>query len=277
MSEETAIEQTVETPVETAQNNFVIPEEYSTQSWAENIKSPDDLWKQHANAQSLIGKRPAGIPTQDAPQEEWDKFYKALGRPDEPSAYEFNLSEEIQLPEGTDLAPYEEKARSFFHKLGLPADKANEAWNDYLKMEIEATAARSTELDKQYDEITSKLFGEKYEEASSKAQATIKNVLPEELHSAIQQLGNENPAGLASLIALDNYYRNEISALNKKFGQEDTLASGGQTQATSKDEVLAKIRDAKAKIASNSMFETEEIKKAKVDLEEYRKQLQGFF
>ena len=44
---------------------FSVPEAYKDAGWAQNIKSPDDLWGQFANAQSLIGKRPAGIPLAD--------------------------------------------------------------------------------------------------------------------------------------------------------------------------------------------------------------------
>jgi hypothetical protein len=71
-------------PQEQASNDFSIPESYQDRGWAKDIKSQEDLWKLTDNAQSLIGKRPAGIPTADAPQEEWDKFYQALGRPEQP-------------------------------------------------------------------------------------------------------------------------------------------------------------------------------------------------
>ena len=89
------------------ETGFSIPDKYKDAGWAKDIKSSEDLWKMNANAQSLIGKRPAGIPSNDASEEEWEKFYNTLGRPEEPSAYKFSDIE--GLPEGVDLTSHTEK------------------------------------------------------------------------------------------------------------------------------------------------------------------------
>lgn len=263
---------------------FSVPEAYKDAGWAQNIKSPDDLWGQFANAQTLIGKRPAGIPTADAPAEEWDKFYQAKGRPE--SADKYQLESKFEgLPEGTDLSEIEGKAKAFFHKLGLSPKEAQTAWADYIGMELESlkgeqakSGEKQAALDKEFDELTAKLWGDKYKDVEAKSLETLKTAVPDELKDAIPYIA-ENPKALAATIKLVEHaeaqaaaLRAENADLKKKYGVEDKLNSGQQTGSTSKDDVVKALTEANMKVRGLDPFSPE--RKATMErIEELRGQL----
>lgn len=263
---------------------FSIPEAYKDAGWAQNIKSSEDLWGQFANAQTLIGKRPAGIPTADAPDTEWDKFYQAKGRPDTPDKYQLESKFE-GLPEGTDLSEVEGKAKAFFHKIGLSPKEAQIAWADYMGMELESlkseqakNSEKQAALDKEFDELTAKLWGDKYKDVEAKAQETLKAAVPDELKDAIPYIA-ENPKALAATIKLVEHaeaqaaaLRAENAELKKKYGVEDRLNSGQQTGGMSKDDVLKALTEANMKVRGLDPFSPER-KKTMEQIEELRGQL----
>lgn len=69
-------------------------------------------------------------PAEDAPQEDWDNFYKAIGveRPEKPDDYDFQKPE--NLPEGLQYSPEKEAAyKEVAHKLGLTKEQASALYN----------------------------------------------------------------------------------------------------------------------------------------------------
>lgn len=237
---------------ETANNNFTVPDAYKDRGWSEKIKSPDDLWKTLDNAQSLIGKRPAGVPSQDASEEEWNKFYAAAGRPEKPDAYQFSDVE--GLPEGFDPAPYKQKAATILHQAGLNQKQADAVWKMFISEELKAAGEskgnsekQQAELDAEFDKIVSETFGDKYDAAAKTTQEMIAKHVPQNLIGVYDQIA-ENPKVLAAVIAAVNGAAQEIAEVKKKYGAEDKLSSGNATGAQSIDEVrkeLAGLRTSK--------------------------------
>ena len=279
--ESTQQESALQTPQaqEVSQSNFSIPEAYRDRGWAKDIKSPDDLWKLTDNAQSLIGKRPAGIPTADAPQEEWDKFYQAVGRPSAPS--EYKLTDEFEgLPEGVKLDEYKSKAQELAHKIGLSPKQAEDLWNGYMNMELESVKGlqeqalqREAELDKEFDQLSSTLFGDSFKDVSEQAQRYLGEVLPDELRDVPAALA-DNPKALLALIKIANHSQTEIRNVKKKYGAEDKLASGSQASAVSQQEILQKMNDAKTKYTQAPVFSPER-QSLNAEIESLRRQLQA--
>jgi len=276
--------QTSEPSVQTTQPAFSVPDTYKEASLAQNIKSSDDLWGQFANAQTLIGKRPAGIPTADAPAEEWEKFYTAKGRPESADKYQFDSKIE-GLPENANLTIAEQKAKEIFFKLGLTPKEAQGAWLDYLSVEIEgmneankAKELEKAELDKKFDEISTGLWGDKYKEVADKALAVINAAVPEQLKGAIPHIA-ENPEALAAMIKIiehseiqSNNLKAELAEVKKKYGVEDKLNSGQQTGSTSKDEVVSKLTELNMKVRGLDPFSPER-KTTMSQIEELRGEL----
>ena len=237
------------TPAEAAPSSsggFAVPQEYADRGWTKDVKSPDDLWKLTDNAQSLIGKRPAGIPTADAPQDEWDKFYQAAGRPDDSAGYEFAPIE--NLPEGADFSGYQEQAGGIFHEAGLTQKQADIVWKKYIALELGTSQEQQTQLDAQFDEITQKHFGDTFEQDQKIAMDMAAKVVPEELRAGFESLGN-NPQALAAIVALAKGAQAEIDAVKQKYGAEGKLTSGEQTAGNSVGDVrkeLAQLRTSEA-------------------------------
>lgn len=225
---------------------FVVPDAYKDRGWVEKVKSPDDLWKTLDNAQSLLGKRPAGIPANDAPDEEWQKFFQAA-RPE--SADKYTLGDIEGLPEGVDLAPYKAQAQKLMYDAGLTQKQADALWKQYLGVEMGAVAQSQQDLDKRYDETLNKTFGEKRAEAEAKAQEIINKYVPEDLRTNITKLVN-NPEGMVGVIALATEMQAkhdaELASIKAEYGAEGKLPNGsGKVESANINEVvteLAKLR-----------------------------------
>jgi hypothetical protein len=228
-------------------NSFAIPQPYADRGWAEKIKSHDDLFKAYDNAQSLLGKRPAGIPDPNAPDEEWEKFYNVL-RPESPEKYA--LGDVENLPEGMDVAPYKQQAMKMFHEAGLNQKQAEKLWKSYVGSEVAAVSkmseqhkAKQAELDKEFDGLTQKLFGDQYETVSKQAQDFIRQALPDELKPVVGEMA-DNPKALAAMIKVAQAAQSQIAEVKKKYGSEDTLASGAQHGGLTKEDVVKKLTEA---------------------------------
>lgn len=234
-----------------ASQTFSVPAEYASKGWASSVKSADDLWKLTDNAQSLIGKRPAGIPAHDAPDEEWNKFYNVM-RPEKPEAYKF--SDVKDVPEGFDIEGTRAQAAKILHEAGLNQRQADKVWQMYMDSTLgsykamqESKAAQDAELDKQYDEITKQHFGDKYDDAAKQAQDLINKYTPEPLRGAFGDMADK-PALQASVIAALSGAYAEIEKIKAEYGKEGSLASGGQVSADSMEDVrreLANLRISK--------------------------------
>jgi len=258
-----------------AKQAFQVPEAYASKGWAKDIKSPDDLWKLTDNAQSLIGKRPAGIPSADAPDDEHQKFYGTL-RPEKADAYK--LPDVEGLPEGFDVAPYKQSAMSMFHEAGLSQKQAEKLWQTYLKTELGRAGENTVKaqeqqkaLDAEFDAIVKEAFGEKYDASAKAAQELINAHTPETLRAAYGELADK-PKAMAAVISALAGAKAEIDKIKAEYGAEGKITSGGQATAISIDEVrreLASLRTSK----EAKDFTNPEYKKTMARIEELSAQV----
>lgn len=271
--------QDVTTPVNDAGSSFAIPEGYTGKGWTEKVKSYDDLWKLADNSQALIGRRVA--PADDASAEEWENFYKTVGKPDAPDKYQ--LQDIDGIPEGFDLTDFKTQAQELMFEAGLNQRQANALYQAYLKSELEvagknkaAIEEHNKALDAEFDKITAELYGDKFPEVSAKAQEFIKQNLPEQLLPEVQAL-SDNPKALAAVIALADKAQKAIADVKAKYGAEDALKSGQQAAgSTSREEVLKKLTESKMAAQKLDPFSPER-KKMDGEIQELRGQLQKFF
>ena len=151
MSEE-AIEQvaqpeattTLETPAEVAQggsgNEFLnmIPEELRDHPSISPIKDVENLARSYVNAQRLIGADKIAVPVNPT-DEDLDRIYDRLGRPEAPSDYGFDVDGNVITEElVTDYA-------DVAHKLRLTPDQAKGIL-DYYRSSVEQSGEQSLEL-----------------------------------------------------------------------------------------------------------------------------------
>lgn len=227
------------------ESRFSIPEEYRDRGWAKKVESEQDLWKAFDNAQSMLGKRPAGIPAEDAPQEEWDSFYKALGRPESADDYKLSEIEGVEGEAAEHLKPIQDKAKSILHEAGIPQKQADSIWKAFVKAEIEAMSEASVSLDAKFDELTSSHFGENYDKVQQRVLDSLKDA-PEEFRNVI---ANADPVTQAATIFAVNQALEKAEAEVGKYKSEDSLTSGDQSSGQSIEETrkeLAKLRTSDA-------------------------------
>ena len=236
--------QTTESSEATAsqESSFAIPEQYQGKGWTEKVSNYDDLWKLTDNSQSLIGKRPAGIPDANASDAEWEKFNKALGVPEEAS-YEYSdyqAPEGINLPEDFDFNQWNDTASKLFHKAALTPKQAKILRDEYLNHELGAAQQTQTMLDEQYYKITNEVFGDEYKKYEDMTIETFDKYSPQNLKGAISQIADK-PEALAAIVATIKGLKGEIDGVKKEYGAEGSTPSGEQTSGKTYDDVLKEL------------------------------------
>lgn len=78
--------------------------------------SAEELAKSYINAQRLIGAEKIPMPTTD---EDWSNTYARLGRPDDPSGYEINAPEGMEVNE-----QFQQQFAELAHQIGLSQKQA---------------------------------------------------------------------------------------------------------------------------------------------------------
>ena len=232
-------------------SSFEIPAEYADKGWTEKVKSSDDLWKTTANLQEMIGKRPAGIPTNDASDADWDTFYKAAGRPDE-AKYEF--SEIEGLPEGFDAEGYKTTAAEILHAAGLSQKQADNVYKAFMANELKSVSeqsAASTEaqaaLDVEFDSITKEHFGDGYEAAEKAAIEAFNRHTPQSLKDSLTAL-EDHPKALAAVVAAINGIKGEADQVRREYGAEGKITTGGQSASETSQDVRSQLADVNFKL-----------------------------
>ncbi len=133
----------METPSEVASggsgNEFLnmIPEELRQHPSISPIKDVENLARSYVNAQRLIGADKIAVPVNPT-DEDLDRIYDRLGRPESPSEYGINVDGNVITEELA--ADYADIA----HKLRLTPDQAKGVL-DYYKSTVEQSGAASLE------------------------------------------------------------------------------------------------------------------------------------
>lgn len=250
-----ATETTSQASQATSESSFAIPEAYADSAWTEKVKSTDDLWKTTANLQEMIGKRPAGIPTSDASDADWDTFYKAAGRPDE-AKYEFTDIE--GLPEGFDSEGYKATAAAILHGAGLSQKQADQVYQAFMANELkssgeqtEKTAGEQKELDERFDALTKEHFDGNYEAAEKSAMEAFQHYTPQSLKDSLGALEN-HPEALAAVVATINGIKGEADKVRKEYGAEGSITTGTQAVSMGIDSVRSELSDLRTSEAARN-------------------------
>lgn len=255
------------TTPESAAPSFLdsVPEEYRDKGYMKEIDSNEKLYKAFDGLNNMMGKRPHGIPNENATPEEWGKFYNELGRPEESSGYEFETGE---LPEGLELnEELNNQFKELAHELGLTKDQAAKLFSFDLerqKASLEANAANTEEAqakaDEEFDALSKETFGDRAEQAIQGASETIKQYLPEHLTEAFTNLGNKELMILSSV----------LDGVRSDFMGEGSIPKGGAStsQGASRDTALQLMKEQADLMRANPLDPM---------IEEKQKQINAFY
>jgi hypothetical protein len=237
--------------------NDVLPAELKEKPFMKNIKDFPGLFKAFAGAQELLGRRPAGIPTDTAPKEEWDKFIQAA-RPEKIEDYDLPKEDAEKNPE------WDKAVRGLFHNSGITKWQAKALYDGFNTMaagQIKAQAEKQVAMDKEFDALITQTFGAEQDKAIANSKALLKEVAPQ-FTAKLDSLDNN------SLLILTA----ALHGITKKYVREDSLVSGsGSGLAETKQDLLDKGIELIKSPAYSSAFHPDHEKVQKEARELYKK------
>lgn len=185
------------------------------------FKTPAEVMKSYKELQSQIGKPRFDVPAQDAPPEQVSDFYKKLGVPETPDAYD--LKPDANIPEHNDETnvAFLKAFGDIAHELKLTTGQAKgmQKFFDDLTVKInsEQTAAMEAS-DEQLDEMLTKALGDDKAVATERIKQTLEKVLPPEMRPLIaEKMSNE---ALLALSLLDKHYQATYGKSDQNIGDE---------------------------------------------------------
>lgn len=224
----------------------LIPAEYKDKPWIKDVKDLPGLFKRTDGLLTEIGKRPAGIPEDNAPSEKWAAFNKAWGVPEKP--------EEYKLAEGTAEAPVDPKFQSgiknVFHKAGVSARQAAVLEAGYNELAAALTKEKGIETEKlntDFTKLAADTFGARKDDALAGAQKLIAKFAPAAMKAQIESMSNENLIILAGV----------LDGVRKEFISEDRMpssAAAGTGVGMTPEQKQAKGRELMASKAYTDPF-----------------------
>lgn len=195
------------------------PTTTSTQSWRDRL--PDDLKadpslakfqteeglaRSYLNAEKLIGTEKIPIPKTE---EDWDRWYKAAGRPENPDGYGFAAPE--QVPDGLVYNPeLDKRLAGISHKAGLNKQQAETLRTELMEIvkeggaeQLQATEASKAESEKARVEAEKALkdeWGSAYDQRAAIAGKAKDAFLPPETVAKLEAAGVGNDPALVKAL-----------------------------------------------------------------------------
>lgn len=181
----------------------VVPAEFKEKPYLKDVDSFEKLFKKLDGAQSLIGRRPAGIPQDTDPQDKWNEFFNLMGRPEQPDKYELGAP-----PEGYQRDEETLKAlRSVFHQTGLNGKQASAIVSSYEKIILDRANKNQQAQEAEFDKISKETFGDRQDAVIAKSAQMLKDFAPAQFQPHIASLDNKTMIVLASVLdAVHNKY-----------------------------------------------------------------------
>lgn len=228
---------------------FEVPDEYKDKEWAKNVlkseKPREEFFKMMDNAQSMIYKKSElQVPGENATPEQIKAFHKQLGVPEDPSAYNVKPVEwaEEDKPIGDFLNASRNEAfmgdiKAAAHAAGVTpaqlqalADAYDRSFAKQHKEAITAQIAKEAELEKGFDELATKLFGDSKFTVVNNAKRMMEGLVPNEVKPYLAKLDNEALAVLASV----------LQGVTKRYVKEDAgFSNAGKTVSVTKADIQA--------------------------------------
>lgn len=207
---------------------FVIPDAYKDKPYLKGVDSLEKALAMLDGAQKLIGQKGPTIPKDDAPQEEKDAYYDAIGRPKTPAEYILKDADKTDKDFLTE-------AQAAMHKRGLSAKQGAELWEDLTGAltkvaERAGTAAKQADID--FDKLAGETFGADRDRVIARGNELIKTHLSPGMKGAIEKLDNN------ALVVLADVLRN----IDKKYIKQDGPGAPPSVNGQTPDQLRAEAR-----------------------------------
>lgn len=200
-----------DTPPETPDFQSFIPDDYKEKSWVKDLKDAGSLFKMVDDQNAALGRRPAGIPEDNATAEQRAEFNKAFGVPEKADGYK--LPDTVEGD--TAAVEFHGKIQALFHKAELITKQAEaiaEGFGDLAQGMTPDSEAQEAEFQKLADAE----FGTDREKIINEANQLIARFTPESMKDEIDKLGNKEQMVLASV----------LKGIRNEYISEDEIPSG---------------------------------------------------
>lgn len=215
-----------------------LPEDIRNSPTLSKFETIEGLAKSYTNLERMMGTEKVPVPKTE---EDWDRWYRAAGRPDSVEGYEFAKPE--QVPEGLEYSEdLDKRIASEFHKQGLSKQQAagvREALMGILAEggaeslnSVKANEERMAQEAKEAEGQLQKEWGKAYEQNGKIAGRAINELFGPELSALFEAKG----LGNHPLLVKAAY------GMGKKLIGEQTLIGDGFKEETPGD-LESKIAD----------------------------------
>ncbi len=157
-----------------------------------------NLAKSYVHAQTMIGKKGVIVPTDKSSDEDWDSFYKAIGRP-EKDKYE------IEVPKDKNVNPEIIGAfKEIAHKAGILPKQAKAVVEWFTGFEENIIAGRRVEQENQTKaglDALKKEWGQGYDKEVATARLAVKEVGGEDFAKFLDESGLGNQPAIIKAMA----------------------------------------------------------------------------
>jgi hypothetical protein len=224
--------------IETAPTDWKnsLPEDLRGNASLQNINDIQSLAKSYVHAQSLVGADKIVIPKEGAAPEEWNSFWKKVGRPDDAKAYNLNRPE--NFPDQAFDAKMLEHMQGIFHETGLSSRQAETLYNKYMAYVAGEYETSQKEFSQQTEQSLEKLkadFGSEYNVKLAAAQRTLQKFGSPEL---VQYLDNTGLGNSPELIKLFSNIGLSISESTAVDGESRGYSQVSPQQASAEIDTL---------------------------------------
>lgn len=209
----------------------IIPKELAEDAVMANVTDLATLAKNYKNAQSLVGRKGLIVPTEKDAPEVWDNFYKALGRPEKDTEYEFEKVEGMEL----DLSKMKEGYRKLAFQHGLNRKAAKELWK---YVEQNAADGQKATMDAYKTRVSSewadlkKEWGDAYDDKIKKINGVVTKFGDADLREWMKKMGADKETKLVKF----------LSKISEAMS-EDNLNTSGTPATYTPAEALSKAKD----------------------------------
>ena len=180
-------------------------------------KSFVEVMTEHANLQNLMGQRPAGIPGEDASEEEWGKFLGAI-KPKSVDEYGFPETEFSKA--GKRNEGYEAALRNMANEVGVPkrqfpkfVEMIEQHLGDADKLGVTQTEEQKVARETEFEGLMDKAYPQDkqavIERTKKMMTESVDPAMKEKVGEVLKDISNETLFALTAV--LDGVYKKHIA------------------------------------------------------------------
>jgi len=212
--------QTGQSQQQQSQQKNWLPKELRDHEALQDVNKPGELANRYVETKQKLDNAVV-LPGENATDEELQKFYNKVGRPETPDEYQFD-----EVPEGLNR---DEEFESWFkqtaHKLGLTREQAKGLFSEYNNLVSQNEQSRQQQRQQQREKAQGELkqeLGEEYDTKITQAQRAVSQLGGDDLKAALDESGyGDDPRMVKAFIKIAESVSDDTLELGQGTGTKD--------------------------------------------------------